>query len=118
MLQERRPHPAPTIKRERKLAWKRKLKELKPDGPFQVQRIPDSNLMALRAPEDETTPSSQGEGGEEEDEAQAGWEGEHPAMDSLRDKLKEGGSKSKWYAKDELSKKILRHLTKHDRSAI
>ena len=39
-------------------------------------------------------------------------------MDTLRVKLKEGGSKSKWYAKDELSKKILRHLTKHDRNAI
>ena len=39
-------------------------------------------------------------------------------MDSLRVKLKEGGGRGKWYAKDELSKKILRHLTKHDRSAI
>ena len=80
-----------------------------------MQRIPDPSLMALRAPEDETTPSSQGEG-TEEDKASASWEGEHPAMDTLREKLKEGGSK--WYAKDELSKKILRHLTKHDRSAI
>ena len=64
--------PAPMVKRDKKLAWKRKLKELKPDGPFRVQRIPDPNLKALRALEDESTASNQGEGAEKEDKASAG----------------------------------------------
>ncbi len=46
----------------------------------------------------------------------------HPGMEDFENKAKKKISKSKSrqppYAKDELSKKILRHLTKHDRKKI